>query len=218
MENKEYKLREEIKNFQIKTYICDINIYSDNINQPLVLCKGNVDIKDNGSSVMISDIIESKGTNRIFENGNIVVSNYNVISSNGVTIVNGREVMDDEIDNIELIIPKKQKNCSIYAKNISGDTSVSDLKLFRFVLETVGGDISLKNFDSIHSIIKTVGGDVDIEVLESMLNYDVDANTLCGDKIQRSIEKESPILLDCKNYLRINTVSGDIKVLFKGKH
>ena len=168
--------------------------------------------------LVISDIIESKGTNRIFENGNIVVSNSNVISSNGVTIVNGREVTDDEIGNIELIIPKKQKNCSIFANNISGDTSVSDLKLFRFVLETVGGDISLKNFDSIHSLIKTVSGDVDIEVLESMLNYDVDANTLCGDKIQRSIEKESPILLDCKNYLKINTVSGDIKVLFKGKH
>ena len=196
MENKEYKLREKIKNFQIKTSVCDINIYSDNIDQPLVLCKGNVDVKDHGSSVMISDIIES----------------------NGVTIVNGREVMDDEIGNIELIIPKKQKHCSIFANNISGDTSVSDLKLFRFVLETVGGDISIKNFDSIHSIIKTVGGDVDIEILESMLNYDVDGNTLCGDKIQRSIEKESPILLDCKNYLSINTVSGDIKVLFKGKH
>lgn len=101
---------------------------------------------------------------------------------------------------------------------LSGDINISDIKASKLNLNTTSGDIKLDIIDVLESKINTVSGDVRVEILESILNYCVSLSSVSGDTKQDYIERQAPTMLSDKRKLDIDVVSGDIKVLFKGKN
>ena len=89
--------------------------------------------------------------------------------------------------------------------------------LSKLMIKTLSGDMYLNDIDSLYSHLDSKSGDIDINIINSILNYEVLLKTLSGEAVQKSIETSSPIILDTKNSLEAKTLSGDIKVLFKGK-
>ncbi len=62
-----------------------------------------------------------------------------------------------------------------------------------------------------------MSGNIDAEILESIINYKTYLKSMSGKTIQNSIETTLPTLLSEKHELEASSMSGDVKILFKGK-
>ena len=109
-------------------------------------------------------------------------------------------------------------NCmQLIAETMSGDLMMDNLNSTNVRAKTMSGDIILKSFDAISSNIESMSGNIDVEISESMLNYKTSLKTISGDAKQSTVESDVPNILADKHKINVKTVSGDVKVLFKGK-
>lgn len=217
MERKEYRLNENTNDFRIDAKVYDISVHSDNVDRPILLYTGDVDI-ENDWHVMHDGMyakISEQQKNNIKSNG----FNNIIINGNSIVVINGNVVSSDNAGNMELIIPKKNmRTVSLEAKSISSDVHVKDLMLQRMIIESVSGDITIDDITSLYLKLKTISGDIDAGIIESMLNYYVSLSSISGETTQRSVETKQPQIVYDKSTFDAETISGDIKVLFKGKN
>ena len=247
MIRKEIKLDKETTDFRIEAYTYNVNVYTDNIPNPVVYVKGDIILKNDWCKGHENKYatIEEKNKNivkntRIFKNGFMSnVFSYSktvVISRNGQVTVNGYDLSNDgileeeEIGSIDLVIPNgenygKHNVDQINIKTMSGDISAKDLNIGNntspssFRVETMSGDITLERFQAMSTKLVTMSGDISAEIYESYINYDLNLSALAG-QIEKTIQetKEPQYIFDDRYYLDAETTSGDIKVYFKGKN
>lgn len=210
-------------------------IYSDNV---------RVEQRDNELRIKEQNDNFSKHSRRncntIIQSGNgfIRIQNYsnrNSVIINGVNIYSSNSLNNSQSNRVKLVLTRKSdyrimiKNKSgkveikdlkanmLNVKTMSGDLDVDNLKTDSLIMETMSGDIELDNIDAIAAKLKTVSGDVRTYLLESILNYKIHLSTVSGYTEQQSLETETAKILSDKRELDVTTVSGDIKVLFKGR-
>lgn len=242
---KDIKLSKDISKINLDLLSSDVNVYADDIRQPMVRYQGDFDVSYNNKTAIIKENGDKNSTiikNNIFNN--IVIVNGNV-TINGQKMVNNVSGQKD----VELILPRfsfsntkipvhneKYNDITVQINSKSGDIGIKNLKLKKLIIDTLSGDVNLENMilselmiktlsgdmylndiDSLYSHLDSKSGDIDINIINSILNYEILLKTLSGEAVQKSIETSSPIILDTKNSLEAKTLSGDIKVLFKGK-
>lgn len=230
MERKEYKLNENTNDFRIDANVYDISVHSDNVESPILLYTGDVDVENEWHAMhdgMYAKISERQKINIQSKNfigningfNNVVINGNSVFVTNGSVIINGNVLSNDNVGNMELIIPKKNMSTvSLKVENISGDVKVKNLMLQRMIIESVSGDITLDDITSLYLKLKAISGDIDARIMESMLNYYVKLSSISGETTQRSVETKQPQIVYDKSTFEAETISGDIKVLFKGKN
>lgn len=232
MTERDIKLDKNVNSISIKVASTDILTYPDNVESPIIKTegKGEIDIKTRHNEAIItekksSDSISIKNNRvSIGKDNNFSFCNrrVNVIIVDGEVIVN-RNVgnvetyISSESSNIELIVPKKSQIQNFKIETMSGDVTIEDLILQELIVKTMSGDITLNDIDLLFAKLKTMSGDVAVKILESIMNYRTYLNSMSGTVLQESIEKASSIMLSEKHKLEATTMSGDIKVLFKGK-
>ena len=229
MERKEYRFNENTNDFRIDANVYDISVHSDNVESPILLYTGDVDVENEWHVMhdgMYAKISERQKMNIQSKNfignikgfNNVVINGNSVFVTSGRVVINGIVVSDDNVGNMELIIPeKKMETVSLEAKNISGDVRVKNLMLQRMIIESVSGDITLDDITSLYLKLKTISGDIDASIAESILNYYAKLSSISGKTTQCSVETKQPQIVYDKSTFEAETISGDIKVLFKGK-
>ena len=231
MGKKEYRLNEGTNElfFDLKT--TDVEVYPDStISSPVIEYTGDFEFNNKNGQAVIK---EKNDNNIVCGNNNVIINNSGtfingVVSSGSVVIINGKVISgnncsinissNNEKRKVNLYYPKNKNDIKLDFNNMTGDIEINDLYLLRLVIESKSGDITLNDIDSIYTYIKTMSGDVKASIVESMLNYNLNLKTMSGDTTQETIEKVSPIILESKNNFYASTMSGDIKVLFKGKN
>lgn len=203
----------------------------------------NVEIEQNGDHLYIKQKYDNTTVshfnriffNRIFNRGNNVIkiqSNTNcVVINNGVRIFSS----NNESKDILKMVLVKDNNYNIMIKcesgkinidnlvskelsidTLSGDIVVDGIKASKLDIQIVSGDASLYNVDVCDTNLESVSGDFKIELLESNANYLTRLSTLSGVCKQSALEVEDYETSD-RRKLSVDTVSGDIKVLYKGR-
>ena len=87
-----------------------------------------------------------------------------------------------------------------------------------FSFSTTIGDVSIEGISPENINVDTSSGDVEIGILESIMNYETNLSSSSGNVISYSLEKTPPqILFNKKHMVDVETITGDIKVLFKGR-
>ena len=158
----------------------------------------------------------------------------NVVGGKFVNIVD--KIDDISLKDVKLVLPEKSKleNISIRSNitnvsiaNIilkkihiyatSGNIKIVNLLLQELIVNTVSGNIKLEDFNSIITDIKTISGNTYAEIANFIDNYKLKLNSVTGSScfnyeyIVNNIKKE-----DYLNKFYANSISGNIKVLFKG--
>lgn len=236
MEN-EISLEESIEQINVNTITSDVDIYSDNVRQPIVRYTGDFDIESNYSKATIIEKqnLEAQniqintgffgkiktsifGTKVTMNGGSVKVRGNTIIVNNGSGVsINNGIVTSSTPGKLEIVIPQRKDDLSFNIEVTNGDISIQDLILKKLYIKTTVGDITLREMDALITKLQTVSGDVDAEILESIINYQTFLKTINGSTIQRSDERISPVILSEKHELNANSVNGDIKILFKGK-
>lgn len=219
MEKKEVQLNEGINNIKFDVKAADIMIYSDNVKEPLVRYTGEFDIRDKNNEAIITErrgnnsinIIQPRGNNTIRINGNI---NGSIIISSGS---DSSVIINDSASEVELIVPKKLESLSFSIDSKSGDLTIENLMLAKLIAKTISGNIELNDINMLFGKLETISGKINAKILESILNYKLFLKSLSGNTIQDSVESISPKMLSKKYQLEASSISGDIKILFKGK-
>lgn len=218
MKKQEYKLSSDINAINIDVCDCDISIHSDNIEQPTILASGKFDIYDKNGTTEIKQK-KNNTSNSIIINGNNINYNSNVIICNGVKLSNYCFSSSGN-DSLELIIPKKVKNLEIFIDGMSSDISIDDIIFSRLRIKTMSGDIVCRDIDLLSGNFHSMSGDIFLELLESSDRFRTDLRSMSGDIDQIFVPGSENISINISNEkrnLEANTMSGDIKVLFKGK-
>ena len=218
---KEMKLPQGISNYKIEVLSAGVKVTGDNVKAPYVQYSGEFNIKDNGRQVSIAEKGNSNfmGNSRFFNSGNVGIFGSNLIIVNGQVISGNANVVTNiggEPSYAEVIVPKKTKPF-INMTGKSSDLTVSNLILEQLHAKTMSGDISLQELDMIIGKIKTMSGDIDATILESILNYQISMKTISGKTRQQSNETTAPKIYPKKHVLDLETISGDINLLFKGQ-
>lgn len=206
----------------------------------------NVRVEQRDNELHINELYDSfskhngKNCNTIIQSGNgfIRIQNYsnrNSVIINGVNIYSSNSLNNSQSNRVKLVLTRKSdyrimiKNKSgkveikdlkantLNVKTMSGDLDVDNLKTDSLIMETMSGDIKLDNIDAITAKLKTISGDVRTYLLESILNYKTHLSTVSGYAEQESLETGNAEILSDKRKLDVTTVSGDIKVFFKGR-
>lgn len=203
----------------------NIIVSSDDIKVPIVKCSDDFDIEENAG---VAQIIKSRTSNQVpFHNGSITImgSSITILGNNNCVVVNGKtygggnsSVYCGKITDIQLIVPKKRQDLSIYINSQSGNIHANYLTLYQLAAYTISGNISVNNMDIVCSDLETKSGNIEATILESILNYQTSFHSYSGITIKDSIETESPKILSKKKELKANSKSGNIKLLFQGKH
>ena len=229
MSKKEIKLEEKTSNISFDVTAADIKVCAEDIKTPYVEYEGDIEVNNKHNSVLITEKNENKG---IYKNNNstIIIGGNSCVINNGFigggrVIINGVDYSNINNNNsasyepskVTVYYPAKFNDMNLNINAVSSDVEITDLMLLRTFIKTVSGDITLEDINSIYTYIKTVSGDIKASLLESIINYNVSMDTVSGDTSMKTEEKATPVLLDNKNIFESNTVSGDIKVLFKGK-
>jgi len=240
MEHTKINLAKETSEIKIKTYVYNINVYTDNIPNPIVFVKGDVILENNryfGDEGKYAKIEENNKTaiktKSIFKKGFFSsifsVSRNVVVSKDGKVTVNGYLVSDDclgEIGSIDLVIPKGKDIVKlIEIETMSGSISAKDLNIgdntspYSFTAKTISGNITLDRFQAQSTNLEAVSGNISAEIYESFSNYETELSTLTG-KVEREIKetKYPQSVFDDRYFLKAESISGNIKVLFKGKN
>ena len=211
MERKEYKLDKETSKIEIRAYHYNINIYSENIESPIVLVKGNVTIENDWCLMndgKYADIKES--VNNTIEPKVVSQKTENVIGN-------------DETGSIDLVVPKEGDISYIEARSESGNIyvkglNIDTLSLNGLLAETTTGKITLEEFQAMHTGLETESGNINAEILESIVNYDISVTSKIGETRIYSVEEKNPQFLYNDRYgLGARSESGNIVVKFKGK-
>lgn len=225
MSNKKVLLKENTEVISIVGSCENIIVSSDDTNVPIIKCSDEFDIEEHAG---IAQIIKSRTSNQIsFCNGSITMmgSNITILGNNNCVVVNGKTYDDGnssiycgEITDIQLIVPKKKEDLSIDINSRSGNIHANDLNLFQLSAHTMSGNIHVNNMDISYSDLETKSGNIDVTISESILNYQTSFHSYSGCTIKDSIETESPKILSKKKELKAASKSGNIKLLFQGKH
>lgn len=196
MAKNEIKLSENVNSITIDVVRADISIYPANVEVPIVRTTGEIDVKERYSEAIIKEN-QSKNTNGVtmFSSGSFQISNR----FGGINIVDGKIISGnienvtivnpDEESNVELIVPKKPQIQTFSVDTMSGNLTIEELIFSRLVAKTMNGNITLNDIDILFGKLKTMSGDIEAKILESIMNY--------------------------RTYL--NSMSGDVNILFKGK-
>lgn len=208
-------------------------IYSDNVR--VEQRDNELHIKEQNDNFLKHN---RRNCNTIIQSGNGTIkiqNNSNSIIINGINIFSSNSLNNSQNNGVKLVLTRKNdyrimiKNKSgevkikdliattLNVKTMSGDIEVDNLKTNKLIIETMSGDIELDNIDAVTAKLKTISGDVRTYLLESILNYKIHLSTVSGYAEQESLETETAKILADKRELDVTTVSGDIKVLFKGR-
>lgn len=224
MAKSEIKLDKNIDSIDIDVTAADISIYSDNIKTPVIRTMGQIEVKERYGKVIIEEKDLNINNVSICQNGNgTIISNMNswVIIINGTMFFgNKNNVISSnfgESSNVELIVPKRPQIETFKINTKSGNLSIEDLIFSSLIAKTMSGDITLNDIDMLFGNLTTMSGDIDVKILESIINYRTYLKSMSGKINQYSQETISPKLLREKHELEASSMSGDIKVLFKGK-
>ena len=175
------------------------------------------------SSVSNSTVIQIDGDQtRVFINGKEITNNepeedlndekyarYNNIPKKK------NEPIEDPL--LEIVLPLNSNNSSFEITSVSGDINIKNLILQNLIVKSTSGDITMEQIDSLISEIDTISGDVSANIIESIANYYRTFNTISGNVLENTTERSMPKLINTKHKLKVNTISGDINVSFKGK-
>lgn len=187
---------------------------------------GFIRIQNNSNSIIINgiNIFSSNSLNNSQNNGVKLVltrkNDYRIMIKNKSGEVEIKDLKATTLNVKTMSGDIALKNIDVASSKLetkSGDLKVDNLKTNRLIIETMSGDIELDNIDAIAAKLKTVSGDVRTYLLESILNYKIHLSTVSGYTEQQSLETETAKILSDKRELDVTTVSGDIKVLFKGR-
>lgn len=229
MEKNKYKFSNNIRELKIRTVSSDVFIHKGEVEQPVILNASNFEISEEERVMFIKEGT-GKG-NIVLKNNNQVIRFSNSIFGNGsfsnVQIgnitVNGKQIGNISISNatgekLEIVIPKNHGTLSLYAKTTSGDITIEDLTMSKLLLESTSGDLVLSNVDLLNGNLKSVSGDISARIRNSQSNYKTSQRSVSGDVGIYNEEKEGNHT-SSQNISTLNaeTVSGDIKILFKGK-
>lgn len=239
MTSKSINLAKETREIGIKTSAYNINVYTANIECPMVIVNGDAVIQNDwcfGHENKYAIIEEKNKTEKIFKKGFfekifsvrkiVAVSSDGKVTINGCTVSDEKTTGEGEVGSIDLVIPSgKNMVKRIEIENMSGSIKAIDLNIGKntspssFVVKTVFGDITLERFQAMHTDLKTVEGNINAEIYESFENYEMDLKSLTG-KVDKLIkETRAPQrVFDDRYSLEAETITGDIKVLFKGKN
>lgn len=224
IKQKESKLKHNIfgRNNSVRGIVVQKNNASIVINGKIINHEDN-----NAPSAKLNMVLTSKNVYKmIVKNscGNIQINDLKA-STLDLRTVSGNinlENVDAEKSQLETVsgdINIKNINTSTLDLDMtSGDINISDIKASKLNLDATSGDIKLDIIDVLESRINAVSGDIRVEILESILNYCVSLSSVSGDTKQDFLESQTPTMLSEKRKLDIETVAGDIKVLFKGKN
>lgn len=215
-------LNDDIKNFRINSKTADIRVISDDIKEPIIRCSGSFDIVEEGLSTVISE--KEKGKSKVTKlnlaSGGYIESASDISISyiNGVAVIGNISISREPITNdfIELIIPKNNNNLEFCLQTSTGNVTVENLNLTKLIVRTLSGNINLKDIDCLLASIITEEGNIDTEVLESILNYKLLLKSIAPN-IQSVNNYLYPLPLEEKHELQLETETGSVKVLFKGK-
>lgn len=239
MAKKEQKLNNYISGVNINTISSSIHVYSDKVKEPIVRYTGSFEIdektkntRDKSSEVSICEKKDAStrrnnASQTVVVNGNGVSinigSNISIINCNGLQIGNGKiitnggEIVKSERSSLELIVPKEISDLSFNIDSKSGSVTVEDLLLKKLYVKTLSGSITLRDLDALFARLETLSGNIDMTIIESILNYRALLKSLSGRTIQESVEKTVPEMLETKRQLEANSLSGNVKLIFKGK-
>lgn len=231
MEKEEIQLNRSIKNLKINTNSANILIRKDNVNEPVLLINGNFDVKNEECVVEVKEKNNYKSNfshnfNSIIKIGNITINGNmcgNIYNSGNNTIIIGNCNNSYNNHSIEIVIPNNFRKLDLNIDTKSGNVKIEKLAINDLVVDTMSGNVSLYDVDIISGDLDTMSGNVSVEVYGSMDSYKLHLDTMSG-KISKSIIEDSSfepitnasINLEHHN-LRIDTMSGNINMLFKSK-
>lgn len=223
MSKNDVVLTDNIVGAKIDVKEADIIVASDNIKEPLIRCSGHFDIVEKERRAVITEkTVGNDGSKtRIMLNGGAFVQSSSDISityKNGIATVGGFALSKEPITKnfIEVIVPKKTDGLDLCLQTLNGNVTVKDLMLSRLMIKTLSGNVNLTDIDALFTTIKTESGNIDMKILESVLNYQLFLKSI-GTKVQNETNSVYPVILDKKHELELESQSGEVKVLFKGK-
>lgn len=238
MVKNEIKLEKNVNSVTIDVASADITILPDDTTFPIIRSSGEINIRERENKVIIKEkqMENTMNSNNIFISGckgiTIVssgssrvqigrITGDNVIVNNGIVFSmskNNDSIFSfGESSSVELIVPKKTQIKTFNIDTISGNLTIKDLILSKLVAKTKSGNITLNDIDVLFGKLKTMSGNIDAKILESIINYKIYLKSISGNTIQNSIETTLPTLLSEKHELEARTMSGNVKILFKGK-
>lgn len=227
---KNYELDDSKKKIKFKINTGTITIYRDNVVHPLLICPDQYEIKEKENGIKVSQ----NAANTISVNGvtftsdGVTINNRGVsfVVGNNLTIVNGKiisgnikstdkvEVIDEDI---EFVVPKDVDDLSFDVSIDSGSLIVRDILLKSMEAKLMSGDIRMNDVDMLYSKLQVTSGSIDLDICESIINYNTKLNSMSGKVEQDHIDTANNINFVERRELKASTISGNIKVLFRGK-
>ena len=191
----------ETSDIRIETISYNVNVYTDDIPNPMVIVKGDATIEndwcigwENKYAKIKENVENTTTTKRIFKKGffsNVFcVSKTIVISKNGKVTVNGYPISGEDIGcleagSIDLVIPNgKDIVKHIEIESMSGSIRAKDLNIGKgtsptgFTAKTMSGSITLERFHATSTKLSTLSGNISAEIYESKRNYETNSTNI----------------------------------------
>lgn len=225
---KNYELSKDINRYNISLNGSDVVIHPANVSSPIINCCENIEISKSFTNITIKERASKSNININYIGNGLNISFNNINVRGNASILNNMTVGGKSVNigvtestdkrPVEIILPKETSYSSFDIHQNSGSTTIEELTFQNLNIQTNSGNILLNDVDLLLGKIKTLSGKVDVKILESMLNYIVSYKTLSGRSTQVSEETEIPFLLKEKHKLDVETLSGNIDIVFKGKN
>lgn len=216
-------LKDSIVDIKVDAKSSDIMLFSDEIEEPLIKCSGHFDIIEKDGKATIIENFENNidaSTKIMLNDGSIIQSNsdISITYKRGIAVVDSFTLSKEPITKnfIEIIMPKKSKKLNLMLETTTGNITIEKLMLSKLIIKTLSGNVNLTDIDVLLANIKTESGDVNMEILESALNYKLFLKSI-GARVQDEISDIYPSLLNEKHELILDSLTGNVNVLFKGK-
>jgi len=234
MKKIEIKLKNNINDLNLNVLRADVLIHSGEVTEPTALISDSFSISENDNKTIIEENLVGKSKIRKFKvyEGKRISEKY--IIKKGY---DDSHIIDDLIEiifpqnysELNLNIDGTSSNITIenlvfnklVIDNMNGDITLTDVNFLEGKIDTMDGDVVLKDVDFLDSKIETMSGDVHAEIRNYMDNFIKTFYTMSGDITFEDMDNSKNHVLDKnvnkeKSKLEIETMSGDIKVLFKG--
>ena len=225
--SKAIELNSVIKNLSINTVSTDILIHKGDVKVLTLLLDDEFKVQQKHDTVKIEEKVESTNMNFSNKFGSFITI-CNITIHGNIFSTDGKNVIIVENDcntyngnSIALVVPNDFRRLDLSIDTKSGNTTIKDLYLNKLNVDTMSGNVQLHDVNVTLGHLDTMSGDVLAEIPNFMDTYQLHLDTMSGSKSVMEYADFKPInnmSINIEHHsLNIDTMSGNIKFLFKMK-